>query len=92
MVPNICAANILSPNTKCACNIVDTGPMLEIMAVLFEPIRLRPAEIKNEGMTVATMASNNPYGQFPANVWKGISKLFLKRKCTNTPTVALSIA
>ena len=68
-VPVICATVILSPKIKCACRIVDTGPMLEIIAALLDPIFLIPFAIKNVGITVAKMASAIPYHNRLALIW-----------------------
>ena len=60
-VPVICARVIGSRKIKCACRIVDTGPTLEMIAALLEPIFLIPFDIKKVGITVARIASANPY-------------------------------
>ena len=60
-VPAICATVIFSPNIKCAWRIVDTGPILEMIAALLEPIFLIPFDIKKVGITVAKIASATPY-------------------------------
>ena len=41
--------------------MVETGPMLEMIATLFDPIFFNPFEIKNVGITVAIIASIIPY-------------------------------
>ena len=41
-VPAICSLKMGSPNIKCACRIVDTGPTLVRMEALLEPIFLIP--------------------------------------------------
>ena len=41
--------------------IVLIGPMLDIIATLFEPIRFIPFDIKKPGMTVAITANKSPY-------------------------------
>jgi len=45
-VPTICSVKIGSPRKKCACRIVDTGPMLVTIAALLAPIRFMPVEIR----------------------------------------------
>jgi len=41
--------------------MVETGPILEMIATLLEPMRFIPAEIRKLGITVATIARNTPY-------------------------------
>ena len=43
--------------------MVETGPILEIIATLLAPIFLRPNESKKEGITVAITAKRIPYHQ-----------------------------
>jgi hypothetical protein len=57
----ICSKKIDSPKTKCACKIVDTGPILEMMATLLAPIFFVADDSRNVGITVATSASKIPY-------------------------------
>ena len=46
---------------KWACKMVETGPILEMIATLLEPIFFNPFEIKKVGITVAMIASMIPY-------------------------------
>ena len=46
-VPIICSVKMRSPKIICAWRIVDTGPMLEMIATLFAPIFFRANDNRN---------------------------------------------
>ena len=71
--------------------IVDTGPTLEIMATLFEPIRLIPLDTIKTGITVATIARRMPYPH-RSGADCSVEKLFVKKKCKKIPAVEASMA
>ena len=91
-VPIIWAVKIGSLKIKCACIMVDTGPTLEMIATLLDPIFFNPAEIKNVGITVATTASKIPYNQNVVLPDRMTVKLPLIKKCSSTPKQATVIA
>ena len=53
--------------------------MLEIIATLFEPILFNPFDIRNDGITVAKIASRSPYHHKPVPVFS-VSKFPLIMK------------
>ena len=51
--------------------MVETGPTLEMIATLLDPILFNPFDIINDGITVATTASKIPYPQRSTPIWSG---------------------